>query len=80
MPGISLIAGDMTERKKKIYFMTSWSLHSTDTAMETSNHISVYSLLMEEVDGTKFFHDILLNTKGRPWDGMTSFGEKCFTA
>lgn len=48
-------------KEKKIFFMTSWSLHSTDTAIETSNHISVYPLLMEKIDGTQFFHDILLN-------------------
>lgn len=63
MEGISMIAGNMTERKIKIFSMTSWSLHSTETAMETSNHISVYCLLMEEVDGTQSFHDIPLNSQ-----------------
>lgn len=51
------------KEKKKIFSMTSWSLHSTETAMETSNYISVYCLLMEEVDGTQSIHDIPLNSQ-----------------
>lgn len=59
--GFPLITGDTTVRKNQMLSMNSWNLQSPGTVMGTNNHISGDYLLMEDVDGTLSFLDMVSN-------------------